>query len=40
MNNQNELLTIGELAHLTGVTVRTLQYYDEKDLLKPVVTIF
>lgn len=25
----------GELAKLTGVTVRTVQYYDEKGLLKP-----
>lgn len=36
--NQKFFLTIGELAQLAGVTVRTLQYYDEKDLLKPIVT--
>lgn len=27
--------TTGELAGLCGVTVRTVQYYDKKDLLKP-----
>ena len=29
-------LKIGELANMTGVTIRTLHYYDEVDLLKPV----
>ena len=29
-------LKIGELADITGVTVRTLHYYDELGLLKPV----
>lgn len=29
-------LKIGELANITGVTVRTLHYYDEFGLLKPV----
>ncbi|MGC6174309.1 MerR family transcriptional regulator [Lacrimispora sp. 38-1] len=38
MENKKDLLTIGELARLAGVTIRTLQYYDEKNLLKPVVT--
>lgn len=28
--------TIGDLAEKTGVTVRTLQYYDERGLLSPV----
>lgn len=32
------LFSIGELAHMVGVSVRTLQYYDEQDLLKPIVT--
>ncbi len=35
---EQKLLAIGELAHLVGISVRTLQYYDEQDLLKPVVT--
>lgn len=38
MKNKNDLLTIGELAHIAGVTIRTLQYYDRKNLLKPVAT--
>lgn len=38
MENKKDLLTIGELAQMAGVTIRTLQYYDEKNLLKPVVT--
>ena len=29
-------LKIGELANITGITVRTLHYYDEIGLLKPV----
>lgn len=29
------LLTVGELAKLMGVTVRTLQYYDKEGLLSP-----
>ena len=28
-------LSIGEFAKLTGTTVRTLQYYDSMDVLKP-----
>lgn len=31
-----EYLKIGKLAHMAGVTVRTLHYYDEVGLLKPV----
>jgi len=31
----SQYLKIGELAQITGVTVRTLHYYDEIDLLKP-----
>lgn len=30
--------TTGELAKSAGVSVRTLQYYDQKDLLKPTAT--
>lgn len=32
---KEELLTVGELAKKMEVTVRTLQYYDKIDLLKP-----
>ncbi|MDO5335807.1 MAG: MerR family DNA-binding transcriptional regulator, partial [Coriobacteriia bacterium] len=28
-------MTVGELAKRAGVTVRTLQYYDQKGLLAP-----
>lgn len=38
MVNQEYLFTIGELARIGGVTVRTLQYYDEQHLLKPIIT--
>ena len=38
MKNKNELLTIGELANMGAVSVRTLQYYDEQNLLKPIIT--
>lgn len=31
-----ELFTIGELAKLCDVTVRTLRYYEEMDLIAPV----
>jgi hypothetical protein len=31
-------LTISEIAKLAGVSVRTLHYYDEIDLLKPSET--
>ncbi len=34
MNNEN-LMTVGELAAKMNVTVRTLQYYDKQGLLKP-----
>ena len=30
-----EYMTIGELADKVGVTVRTIQYYDQENLLKP-----
>jgi len=31
----NELLTVGEIARMTGVTVRTLHHYDEIGLVRP-----
>jgi DNA-binding transcriptional MerR regulator len=31
----NRLMSIGEFAKLTGVSLRTLRYYDQIDLLKP-----
>ncbi|MBQ5858310.1 MAG: MerR family DNA-binding transcriptional regulator, partial [Peptococcaceae bacterium] len=30
-----EYMTIGELTDKVGVTVRTIQYYDQENLLKP-----
>ena len=30
-----DLMTVGELAKRVGVTVRTIQYYDQKGLLRP-----
>ncbi|HEY9746096.1 MAG TPA: MerR family transcriptional regulator [Oculatellaceae cyanobacterium] len=35
VNTENEALTIGALAKLCGVTVRTLRYYEELDLIAP-----
>jgi DNA-binding transcriptional MerR regulator len=35
LNADNEALTIGTLAKLCGVTVRTLRYYEELDLIAP-----
>ena len=35
MKKEQNLYKIGELAKLCGVTVRTLQIYDEKGLLVP-----
>ena len=32
----HNLITAGELAKLAGTTKRTIQFYDEKDVLKPV----
>lgn len=31
----SEFMTVGELARLAGVTVRTVQFYDQKGLLRP-----
>ena len=33
--NKEKLLKIGELAEKTGVTLRTIRYYDELGLIKP-----
>lgn len=35
---KKELLSVGETAKLIGVSVRTLQYYDKENLLKPSCT--
>lgn len=35
-HDQHEFLTIGALAKLCGITVRTLRYYEEMDLIGPV----
>ena len=32
-NEENRVFTVGELANLVGVSVRTLQYYDQANLL-------
>ena len=32
---KNQLKTVNEIAKLTGITIRTLHYYDGIDLLKP-----
>jgi DNA-binding transcriptional MerR regulator len=37
-NEEERQFTIGELARLVGVTVRTLQYYDQADLLNSAYT--
>lgn len=36
-NHKEKLLTVGELARIGGVSVRTLQYYDKSGLLIPGV---
>ena len=33
--HKDGLMTVGELARRVGVTVRTIQYYDQKGLLHP-----
>ena len=33
--HKDNLMTVGELARRVGVTVRTIQYYDQKGLLHP-----
>ncbi len=37
-NTEEQLFTVGELAKLVGVSVRTLQYYDQKGLLNATYT--
>ncbi len=37
-SDEKRLFTIGELAKLVGVSVRTLQYYDQANLLKSTYT--
>ena len=34
-NDENTLLKIGEMAKIYGVTLRTLRFYEDKDLLNP-----
>ena len=36
MSRENELLSIGEVAKLTGVSVQALRYYERKNIIKPV----
>ncbi len=38
MEKTEHLFSTGELAKMVGISVRTLQYYDEQGLLKPGVT--
>ena len=38
MTNKNELLSVGEMAKLTGVSIRALHYYERKNILKPAYT--
>ena len=38
MNREDELLSIGEVAKLTGVSVQALRYYERKNIIKPVYT--
>jgi len=38
MVNKNELLSVGEMAKLTGVSIRALHYYERKNILKPAYT--
>ena len=38
MGRENELLSIGEVAKLTGISVQALRYYERKNIIKPVYT--
>jgi len=38
MSRENELLSIGEVAKLTGVSVQALRYYERKNIIKPIYT--
>ena len=33
----HKTMTVHEVANLTGITIRTLHYYDEIGLLKPAI---
>ena len=35
MSRHNELLSIGEMSKLTGVSIKSLRYYERIDILKP-----
>jgi DNA-binding transcriptional MerR regulator len=35
-NQDSELLTIGEISRLYGVTLRALRFYEQRGLLKPI----
>lgn len=35
MNNKNNLYSIGQVAKLMSVSIRTVQYYDQQNLLSP-----
>ena len=35
MSRESELLSIGEMAKLTGVSVQALRYYERKNIIKP-----
>ena len=38
MNQKDELLSIGEMAKLTGAGIQALRYYERKNILKPAYT--
>jgi len=38
MSNREELLSIGEVARLTGAGIQALRYYERKNILKPAYT--
>ena len=35
-NNEEKLLRIGELAKLSGISVKALHVYEKKNIIKPV----
>ena len=36
MSRENELLSIGEMSKLTGISIQALRYYERKNIIKPV----
>jgi len=36
MERENELLSIGEMSKLTGISIQALRYYERKNIIKPV----